>query len=92
MDHQCIATPNQAMDTPIPTTAQEIFSLRDRPADPEILVKAIAGVVNVARHQGQTLEDLTAEVLSEDNLLDLHQRTRLKDWVVTVWQALPEVS
>jgi hypothetical protein len=92
MNHQCIAVSNQATDSPIPTTAQEIFSLRDGPADPEILVKAIAGVVNVARHQGQTLEDLTAEVLSEDNLLDLHQRTRLKDWVVTVWEALPEVS
>lgn len=92
MDHQCIVPSNPVMDSPIPTTAQEIFSLRDSPADPEILVKAIAGVVNVARHQGQTLEDLTAEVLSEDHLLDLHQRTRLKDWVVTVWEALPEVS
>ncbi|MEY2979095.1 MAG: hypothetical protein ACO3NK_14060 [Prochlorotrichaceae cyanobacterium] len=79
------------MDSPIPTTPQEIFSLRNVPADPETLVKAIAGVVNVARDQGQTLEDLTAEVLSDDNLLDLQQRTRLKDWVVTVWQAFPDI-
>lgn len=92
LDHQYIIASNPAPSSPIPTTAQEIFSLRNGPADPEVLVKAIAGVVNVARHQGQTLEDLTAEVLSEDNLLDLHQRRRLKDWVVTVWEALPDLS
>lgn len=80
------------MDYSIPSTPQEILSLRNDPANPETVVKAIAGVIQLARSQGQTLEELTAEVLSEDTLLDPHQRSRLRDWVVSVWKAFPEAS
>ncbi len=78
------------MDTPIPNTAQEIISLRDAPSNPETLARAIVGVVQVARNQGQSLDDLTAEVLREDHLLDPQQRSRLRDWVVRAWQGFSE--
>ncbi len=73
----------------IPTSPEEIIALRQRPIDEELIAVAIAGVVNVARKQGQSLEDLTAEVLAEDPLLDAVQRHWLSRMVTQAWQTLP---
>jgi hypothetical protein len=77
------------MSYSIPTTFQEILALRQAPASPETLARAMAGVVHLARQRGQSLEDLKAEVLMEDNVLDAQQRSWLWDMLQTVWHRLP---
>lgn len=80
------------MHYPIPTSPQEIVALRARPADEEMIAVAIAGVVRLARSQGQSLDDLKAEVLQEDGVLDLVQRRWLTQMVAQAWQSLSEVQ
>ncbi|MEA5509125.1 hypothetical protein VB715_05045 [Crocosphaera sp. UHCC 0190] len=77
------------MHYPIPASREEIFALRSRPVDEEMIAVAITGVVKLARSQGQSLDDLTAEVLQEDPLLDRVQRRWLSNLVEQAWQALP---
>ena len=77
------------MNYPIPASPEEIFALRSRPVDEEMIALAITGVVNLARSQGQSLDELTAEVLEDDPLLDLVQRRWLSDLIRQVWQAFP---
>ncbi len=74
---------------PIPASSEEIIALRSRPVDEEMLAVAIAGVVKIARSQGQSLADLTEEVLEDDTLLDTVQRRWLSQIVTQAWQALP---
>lgn len=73
------------MDYPIPETPQEIVALRQCPVDEEMVAAAIAGVIHVARSQGQSLEDLTAAVLADDALLDWEARLWLRDIVREAW-------
>ncbi|MGA1263974.1 MAG: hypothetical protein ACO331_08705 [Prochlorothrix sp.] len=73
----------------IPSTLQEIMALRQSPANSETVVRAMAGVVQMARQQGQTLEDLIAEVATEDQLLTEQQRSRLCEMLKNVWHRLP---
>ena len=73
----------------IPASPEEIFALRSQPVDEEMIVVAIAGVVKLARSQGQSLDELTAEVLQDDPILDLVQRRWLSNLVEQTWQALP---
>jgi hypothetical protein len=54
-----------------------------------MIAAAIAGVVQIARSKGQTLDDLTAEVLADDRLLDRDSRRWLSDIVAQAWQSLP---
>ncbi|WP_088891629.1 hypothetical protein [Leptolyngbya ohadii] len=77
------------MHYPIPASSQEIVALRQQPVNEELIVAAIAGVVHVARSQGQSLEDLTAEVLADDSLLDRELRRWLSDIVTEAWKTLP---
>ena len=77
------------MNYPIPASPEEIFALRSRPVDEEMLALAITGVVNLARSQGQSLDELMAEVLEDDPLLDRVQRRWLSDLIRQVWQAFP---
>jgi hypothetical protein len=72
----------------IPTSAQEMIALRQQPVTDELVATAIAGVVKMARDREQSLEDLTAEVLQDDNVLDLVQRRWLSDVVAKAWQHL----
>lgn len=78
------------MNYPIPANPQEIAALRQQPVDEELIAAAIAGVVRIARSRGQSLEDLTAEVLADDSLLDWELRRWLSDVVAQAWQSLPE--
>ncbi len=77
------------MNYPIPVTPQEIVALRQQPVDEELVAAAIAGVVQIARSQGQSLQDLTAEVLADDTMLDKVQRRWLSDIVAQAWTSIP---
>lgn len=77
------------MNYPIPVSPQEIVELRQKPVNEELIAAAIAGVVKIARSKGQTLDDLTAEVLADDRLLDRASRRWLSDIVAQAWQTLP---
>ncbi len=76
------------MNYPIPTTTQEIVALKNQPTSDELVAAAIAGVIYIARDQGQSLEDLMAELLADDALLDQRQRQRLSEVVATAWENL----
>ena len=77
------------MNYPIPANSEEIIALRQQNSVDEALVAtAIAGVVKIARSQGQSLDDLTAEVLEDDQLLDNVQRNCLSKIVAEAWDAL----
>ena len=80
------------MNYPIPANPQEIVALRQEHVDEEIVAAAIAGVVQIARQQGQSLAELTAEVLAEDSWLDPVQRRWLSDIVRQAWESLPSVG
>ncbi|MBC1237615.1 hypothetical protein VF14_31625 [Nostoc linckia z18] len=74
------------MNYPIPDSPQEIVALRQQPIDEELVASAIAGVVKIVRAQGQSLEELTAQVLAEDPLLDQQQRRWLSQLVAQAWE------
>ncbi|BAZ89462.1 hypothetical protein CEP10_02700 [Cylindrospermopsis raciborskii S07] len=74
------------MNYPIPQSPQEIVALRQQPVDEELVAAAIAGLVQLGRAQGQSLEDLTAQVLEEDPMLDRQQRRWLSQLVAQAWE------
>lgn len=75
------------MNYPIPASSQEIVALRQKPVDEELVAAAIAGVIALVRAQGQSLEQLTAQVLADDSVLDLQQRRWLSDVVAQAWES-----
>jgi hypothetical protein len=77
------------MNYPIPASPQEIVALGKRRVNEELIATAIAGVVQIARSNGQSLEDLTAEVLADDSILDRDSRRWLSDVVAQAWRTLP---
>ncbi|WP_413172499.1 hypothetical protein [Anabaena azotica] len=77
------------MNYPIPDSPQEIFALRQQPVDEELVAAVIAGVVKLVRAQGQSLEELTAEVLEDDLVLDRQQRRWLSKLVAQAWDSFP---
>lgn len=76
------------MNYPIPTTTEEIKALGEQPVSEEMVAAAIAGVIQIARSQGQTLDEITAEVLAEDPLLDQVQRRWLSQILIQAWKSL----
>ncbi len=77
------------MNYPIPVNPQEVVALRQNPVSEEVIAAAIAGVIQVARSSGQSLDDLMAEVLADDALLDIQQRRWLGEIVAAAWAKLP---
>jgi hypothetical protein len=77
------------MNYPIPADPQEIVALRQKSVDEELIAAAIVGVIMVARASGQSLEQLRAEVLADDALLDVQQRRWLSELVSDTWKKLP---
>lgn len=55
----------------------------------EIVASAIAEVVQIARYEGKSLEELVGEVLAEDTILDKVQRRWLSKIVTQAWKSLP---
>jgi len=76
------------MDYTIPTTVEEILALRKHPVNAELLAAAMAGLVQMARRSGKSLEELTAEVLEEDEILDSVERRWLGKMVAQAWTIL----
>jgi hypothetical protein len=76
------------MHYPIPANPQEIIALRQKPVNEELVATAIAGVITFVRSQGQSLEQLKAQVLAEDSLLDAKQRRCLSEIVAQAWENL----
>jgi hypothetical protein len=62
------------------------------PITEELIAAAIAGVVNSARAQGQSLDELTGLVLAEDQDLDLGTRRWLSEVVAEAWRDLSEAA
>ncbi len=56
------------------------------PVTEELIAAAISGVVNSARAQGQSLDELTRLVLAEDQELDRMTRQWLSEIVAEAWQ------
>ena len=77
------------MDYPIPASNEEILALRNSSVNEEIIAKAIAGVVQMARLEGKSLEQLTADVLQDDFILDSKHRKWLSELVARAWNMLP---
>ena len=77
------------MNYHIPVTTEEILALGNKSINEDVIVTAIAGVVSIARKQGQSLEDLQQQVLQDDLILDIIQRRWLKDFIAKAWEVLP---
>jgi hypothetical protein len=75
------------MNYPIPDSPQDIVALQQRPVDEELVASAIAGVIKIVRAQGQSLEELTAQVLADDKMLDQQQRRWLSKLVAQAWDS-----
>ena len=55
----------------------------------EIVATAIAGGVQIARQQGQSLEELTQRILHDDRVLDSERRKWLSEMIIQAWAILP---
>ena len=77
------------MDYPIPANTEEILALKNSSINEEIIATAIAGVVQMARQQGQSLEELTKNILKDDRVLDPERRKWLSQMIVQAWDILP---
>lgn len=76
------------INCPIPNKRQEFVALREQAVSEELVAAAIVGVVMVARQEGRSLEELKAEVLADDQLLDKWKRRWLSEVVSDAWQRL----
>ena len=75
------------MPYPIPASPQELVALNQKTIDEEMVAAAIAGVIRIVSAKGQSLEQLTAQLLADDSLLDMQQRQWLSDVVTNVWES-----
>ena len=73
------------MNYTIATSSQEMVALGQQPVNEELVAAAIADVVRISRSQGKSLEDVTAEVLAEDCLLEPPLRQWLSEAVTQAW-------
>ena len=77
------------MNYPMPAHTPEGGILRQKFVDEELIAAAIVGVVDVARSKGQSLEEVMAEILADDALLDSKQRRWLSEVIAVAWEQLP---
>ena len=54
-----------------------------------MVATAIAGVISIARSQGQSLADVTAQVLADDSLLEPSVRKVLSEIMEQAWDSVP---
>ena len=80
------------MDYSIPKNTEEILALKNQSINEEVIATAIAGVVQIARRQGQSLEELTKDILQDHRLLDLDRRKWLSEMIIQAWVMIPSVS
>ncbi len=80
------------MNYPIPVNPQDVIAQGQKSVDETLVAAAIVGVVQIARDRGQSLEDLIAEVLADDPLLEPQQRRWLSEIVTETWATLMPVN
>lgn len=73
----------------IPANAEEMLSLKNSAINEEVIATAIAGVVQMARQQGQSIEQLTESILQDDRVLDSERRQWLSQMIIQAWNILP---
>jgi hypothetical protein len=76
------------MNYPISTPPEKINLLAKKSITVETIAVAIAEVVKIARQQGQSLEDLQAEILQDHSILDIVQRRWLKNIIIKAWETV----
>jgi hypothetical protein len=76
------------MRYPIPATSTELVELRNSPPNEELVAAAIAGVIQISRAEGKSLDDVVTELLLDDSRLDTTQRQWLTQIVSQAWQKL----
>lgn len=59
-----------------------------KPVDETLISGAIAGVVRAAQRQGQTIEELQAEMLADHQMLAWEERRLLSEIVTEAWQRM----
>ncbi len=64
----------------------------DAPISAQLVAQEIAYVIDMARRQGQNLEDLVSEILDDDPILDSVQRRWLSNIIIQAWKNLPYSS
>jgi hypothetical protein len=83
------------MNYPLPNIVPDRFGASSRAQTSAVqeseLITALQVVILSARANGQSLEDLTAEVLAEDMLLDPQQRQILSEIVTKAWDQVPTI-
>ena len=77
------------MDYPIPASTEEILALGNNSVNEETIATAIAGVVNIARQKGQSLEELKAIILQDDSVLEMDKRRWLSEMITQAWTMMP---
>lgn len=77
------------MDYPIPANTEEMLALKNGAVNEEVIATAIAGVVQMARQQGQSIEQLTESILQDDRVLDPERRKWLSQMIIQAWNILP---
>jgi hypothetical protein len=73
------------MPDPLPDSPQSWGELGQKPVDETLILAAIAGVIQSARRQGQSWDDLNAQVLADDSLLDRATRQSLSEILQQAW-------
>lgn len=74
------------MNYPISLSISESTLLPQPPVIEALILSAIAGVIANARSQGRSLEEVKAEVMEDDSLLDVQQRYWLSEAVAQAWE------
>lgn len=73
-----------------PSTLKTV--LENSPADKSVseanIATAIVHVIETARSQGQTLEDIITELMTDDALLDPKSRQLLREILTQAWKTL----
>jgi hypothetical protein len=78
-----------AMNYPISANAKGVASRTVKVnIDAAMIGRALAAAVESARTQGQSLDDLKAEVMADDALLDAADRRWLRDIVAKAWDRI----
>jgi hypothetical protein len=77
------------MNYPISANAKSVASRAPKiKIDPTMIARALAAAIESARLRGQSLEELKAEVMADDALLDAADRRWLRDIVAKAWDRI----
>jgi hypothetical protein len=77
------------MDDFIAPNTDQKSALKNSVVNEEVIASAIAGVVQMARQQQQSLEQLTESILRDDRVLDPERRKWLSQMIIQAWKILP---